>query len=364
MRGSSRVTLRTRRPPLELFRRAGRAPLLGFLSGRKNRARRHIDVCAYLLSIEDVQRAASLFRVLSDSTRLRLLRVLTHDRFNVSELTAILGIAQSSVSRHLGMLKEAALVAEEREGGFVYYRLRNQDAATAPLWAVLSSEFAAGGSDRAAAADAARLQEILRRRREEFDPGADPRQIVPGRSWAAWARALGHLLPALDVADIGCGEGHLTLEIARWARHVTGIDRSDDVLERAKAMAERRQAENVTWRKGDLARVPLRDESIDLAVFSQSLRYATDPERALAETSRVLRPGGRVLILELKQHDQAWVQARFADRRAGFAPPELEGLLQAAGFRAVRLSIGSRQPGNPFVVVIASGTWPPRNRMR
>jgi ArsR family transcriptional regulator len=311
-----------------------------------------------------MQRAASRFRVLADSTRLRLLRVLHHDRFNVSELTAILGIAQSSVSRHLALLKDAGLVSEERAGGFVYYRLRDQDAAASPLWAVLAAEFAEGGADGAAAADTVRMQEVLRRRREEFDPSADPRQIVPGQSWAAWARALGHLLPALDVADIGCGEGYLTLEIARWARHVTGIDRSDDVLERAKAMGERRQAANVTWRKGDLARMPLRDESIDLAVFTQSLRYATDPERALAETSRVLRPGGRILVLDLKEHDQTWVQARFGDRRAGFAPGELEGLLQAAGFRGVRLSIGTRQAGNPFVVVIASGTWPPRNRMR
>jgi len=313
-----------------------------------------------------MQRTATLFRVLADSTRLRLLRVLSHDRFNVSELTGILGIAQSSVSRHLTLLKDAALVSEEREGGFVYYRLRDQDQAHAhaPLWAVLSAEFAAGGGDRATAPDGVRMQEVLRRRREEFDPSSDPRQIVPGRSWAAWARALGHLLPALDVADVGCGEGYLTLEIARWARHVTGVDRSDDVLERAKAMSERRQVANVTWRKGDLARVPLRDESIDLAVFSQSLRYATDVERVLAETSRVLRPGGRVLILDLKEHDQAWVQARFGDHRAGFAPGEIESLLQAAGFRAVRQSIGTRQPGNPFVVVIASGTWPPRNRMR
>ena len=129
------------------------------------------------------------------------------------------------------MLKDAALVSESRENGFVYYRLRDHEPATAPLWAVLATEFAAGGGDEAAEADTVRLQEVLRRRREEFDPSADPRQIVPGRSWAAWARALGHLLPALDVADIGCGEGYLTLEMARWARHVTGIDRSDDVLE-------------------------------------------------------------------------------------------------------------------------------------
>src|SRR3954447_7776363 len=215
--------------------------------------------------MEAVQRAASLFRVLSDSTRLRLLRVLTHDRFNVSELTAILGIAQSSVSRHLAMLKDAALVGEEREGGFVYYRLRNQDPATAPLWAVLSSEFAAGGTDGAAAADAARLQEVLRRRREEFDPGADPRQIVPGRSWAAWARALGHLLPALDVADLGCGEGYLTIEAARFARRVVAVDRSAPVLARAREAASRRGLKNIEWPRGEMEKLPLEDASVDVA---------------------------------------------------------------------------------------------------
>jgi ArsR family transcriptional regulator len=312
-----------------------------------------------------MQRTVTLFRVLADATRLRLLRILSHDRFNVSELTAILGIAQSSASRHLAHLKDAGLVSEERESGFVYYRLRDDEAGpAAALWAMLSAEFAAAQRDRATAADAVRMEEVLRHRREEFDPGGDLRQLAPGRSWAAWARALGHLLPALDVADIGCGEGYLTLEFARWARHVTGIDRSDDVLERAKGLGQRRHVTNVTWKKGDLYRLPLHDESVDLAVFAQSLRYASDAERALSEATRILRPGGRVLILDLRQHDQTWVQARFGEQRTGFVPGELEALLQATGYRAIRHSIGARRAGHPFVVLIASGTWPPRNRMR
>jgi SAM-dependent methyltransferase len=324
-----------------------------------------VSIYAHICYAYRVHRAASLFRLLSDSTRLRLLRALTQDRFNVSELTAIVAVTQSSVSRHLALLKDAGLVGEEREGGFVYYRLRDQEGgAGAPLWNVLSTEFTAGAADPAVAADGARMQEVLRHRRENFDSGGDKRQVNPGRSWAAWARALGHLLPAIDVADIGCGEGYLTLEIARWARHVTGIDRSDDVLERAKGLSERRQAANVTWKKGDLSRLPLRDESIDLAVFSQALRYASNPERALAEVSRVLRPGGRILILELRRHDQTWVQTRFGGQRSGFADGELDVLLEGAGFRGVRASIGARRTGNPFVVVIASATWPPRNRMR
>jgi SAM-dependent methyltransferase len=103
------------------------------------------------------------------------------------------------------------------------------------------------------------MQEVLRLRKENFETHGDARQLVPGRSWAAWARAIGHLLPPLDVADIGCGEGYLTLEAARWARTVVGIDRSDEVLERAKALAARRRATNVEWKKGDLSRLPLRD---------------------------------------------------------------------------------------------------------
>jgi ArsR family transcriptional regulator len=309
-----------------------------------------------------MNRSAAVFRLLADPTRLRLLRVLARDRFNVTELTGILGVAQSGVSRHLGLLKDAELVAEEREAGFVYYRLAHDgeaDGTRRQLWTLLDAQFETAGDDRAAREDDARLQEVLRLREESFDAHGDARQLVPGRSWAAWARALGHLLPPLDVADIGCGEGYLTLEAAAWARTVVGVDRSEDVLERAKAMATRRRLTNVEWKKGDLARLPLRDATIDVALMSQSLRYATDSERALGEAVRVLRAGGRLVVLELKAHDQEWVRARFGSQRLGFAPGELGSLLQGAGLSAVRVTTGTKKAGNPFTVLIASGAKSP-----
>jgi ArsR family transcriptional regulator len=308
-----------------------------------------------------MQRATATFRLLADPTRLRLLRVLAHDRFNVTELTGILGLAQSGVSRHLGLLKDASLVAEQREAGFVYYHLAHEadgDGLRRHLWTLLDAQFEAAADDRAARDDDARLQEVLRLRKEAFDAEGDSRQLVPGRSWAAWARALGHLLPPLDVADIGCGEGYLTLEAAAWARTVVGIDRSDDVLERAKAMATRRRVTNVEWKKGDLTRLPLRDATADVALLSQSLRYATDPERAVAEAARILRDGGRVVVLDLKAHDQEWVRGRFGSQRLGFEPQDLEGLLAGAGLSDVRLTTGTRKAGNPFTVLIASGIKP------
>jgi ArsR family transcriptional regulator len=233
----------------------------------------------------------------------------------------------------------------------------------ATLWTLLATHFDATAEDDIVRADDARLEEILRQRQENFDTHGDPRHLVPGRSWAAWARALGDLLPPLEVADIGCGDGHLTLEISRWAKNVTGIDRSDDRLERAKALAARRHVTNVAWKKGDLLRLPLRDESIDLALFSHSLRYATDPERAVAEAVRAVRVRGRVLVLDLKQHDQAWVRARFGDQRLGFTASELEALLHSARLRNVRVSTGARKTGDPFTVLIASASKPPDSRL-
>ena len=122
-------------------------------------------------------------------------------------------LAQSGVSRHLGLLKEAGLVTEEREAGYVYCRLTDEGRTNGqePLWALLDAQFAASADDRAVREDEARLQEVLRHRKENFETHGDVRQLVPGRSWVAWARALGHLLPPLEVADIGCGDGYLTL---------------------------------------------------------------------------------------------------------------------------------------------------------
>jgi SAM-dependent methyltransferase len=309
--------------------------------------------------------ASALFRLLGDEARLRLLRVLARDRFNVTELTGILGLAQSGVSRHLGLLKDAGLVSEERDGAYSYYRLSPAVHANGhgPLWPLLEAQFAGADSTAAVKADESRLQEVLRLRRENFDQHAGPdtrdgRQLVPGRSWAAWARALGHLLPPLDVVDLGCGEGYLTVEVARWARRVTAVDRSPAVLARAKALAGRRRATNITFKRGDLDRVPLDDGSADAALLSQSLHHATDPAHALAEAVRIVRPGGTVLILELRAHDQTWVRDKLGDRHLGFSDDGLQALLGQAGLVDLRVGVGSRRAGDPFTVLVASGRKP------
>ena len=307
--------------------------------------------------------ASGLLRLLGDETRLRLLRLLSREALNVSELTAILGVAQSGVSRHLGLLREAGLVAEQRAGTFSWYRLapelESSGSARAALWSWLRSEFARVTTD--SRADDARLEEIRRLRQESFAQhggSGDHGQLVPGRSWAAWARALGLLLPAVDVADLGCGEGYLAIEAARWARRVTAIDRSNEVLDRAKALASRRRVRNITWKRGELEHVPLGDASVDIALLSQALHHAAHPDRALAEAHRVLRPGGRLLALDLRRHGETWVKPQLGDAWLGFSDEELRRLIGSAGFHDVTVRVGARRSGDPFTVLIAAGTKP------
>ena len=308
-----------------------------------------------------MKQASSLFRLLGDEARLRLLRVLARERLNVTELTGILGLAQSGVSRHLGLLKDAGLVSEEKDAGFTYYGItpavRGDGGA---LWPLLEAQFDGAAADAAVRADQARLQEVLRLRKENFETHGSPdareaRQLVPGRSWAAWSRALGCLLPALEVADLGCGEGYLSIEASRWASRVIAVDRSDVVLKRARGLARRRHVSNVVWKRGELEKLPIKDATVDVALLSQALHHAHSPVRAVAEAARITVPGGRVLVLDLRTHGEEWVRAKLGDRQLGFDEDELRQMLTEAGLRDVKVGIGARKVGDPFTVLIASG---------
>jgi SAM-dependent methyltransferase len=309
-----------------------------------------------------MKEASALYRLLGDEARLRLLRVLDKDRFNVKELTGILGLAQSGVSRHLGLLKESDLVSEERDGAYSFYRLSPaiKENGKSPLWPLLQAQFDEAAASPLVKADDSRLQEVLRMRRENFEhlgpDTRDGRQLVPGRSWAAWSRALGMLLPPLEVADLGCGEGYLTVETARWAKQVTAVDRSAGVLARAKALAGRKKLTNITWKKGELEKLPIDSATMDVALLSQALHHANDPAESLKEASRILKPGGRLLILDLRPHDETWVREKLGDRWFGFSDEHLSGLLTRAGFSDIRVQLGARRTNDPFAVLLAIGT--------
>ncbi len=288
---------------------------------------------------------ADQFRVLGDETRLRILRLLREESLNVGELIGILGLAQPTVSKHLAELKRVGLVDAARNSGYSFYRILPRDE---QWWETVSAALERMPDTRG---DLVRLQEILHQRSENAE--VRDRFVVPGRSWLAWTRAMKFLLPNLKVADFGCGDGALTVEIAGWAREVIAIDCNPTFLKLAQERAA--GLSNVRFLQEEMDRVSIPNACMDLVVISQSLHYLDDPLPALREAYRILKAGGRLLVLDLLPHGETWVLSQLKHRKLGFEMPQLRKWLREAGFTSVETDTIKQGP-EPFRISIVAGT--------
>ncbi len=299
----------------------------------------------------DVKEVAELCKLLGDVSRLRILRLLRRERLNVTELTGILGLSQSGVSRHLKMLARAGLVTEHREGSWTYYEAFGHG--NRVLDALEPEIIEAPDSD----GDLSRLEQTLRQRRERATaPFCEKEGLpIPGRSWMAWCRALIRLIPAHRVADIGCGEGNLALELCRSVKQVIAVDRSPDVLERARRRIEQSGARNIDLREGEIEQLPIRSGSVDVCVLSQALHHAASPPTGIKQAARILRPGGILLVLDLEPHHEEWVREKLGDLWLGFSEDRLRELFDGAGLRDIDYEALPRQRGEVFQINVTSG---------
>lgn len=299
--------------------------------------------------------APNALRLLADPLRWRLLRLVARERLNVGEATRVLGLSQSGVSRHARLLVEAGLLTEERRGGFTYLAPPAQPpGGLARLWGALDAEWRTA-ADRHG--DDARLAEVLRERAEQAgEEPAGARPAEPGRSWAAWAQALALLVPPLRVVHLGAGRGALTREVARFAAEVLAVE--PDPLAGAAAASALANVPHVRVQTGPLTRVEHPGSAFDLALLAQALGPVEEPRAALAEAARLVRPGGRVLVLDLLPHREAWVRERLGHRRLGLAPAVLERWLADAGLVERRVEAAERRRGNPFTVLMGVGARP------
>lgn len=288
----------------------------------------------------NMDRLTEAFRALGDPTRLRILRLCATARLNVSEVVSLVGVAQSSVSHHLAKLKSLELLQEERQGGYTYYSLAVD--ATHPLSPLIRLAREAEDDH----GDQARLTELLRRREDVHT--LNEKLLEPGQSWRLWSSALASLVPPLDVVDFGCGTGVLSVELARWARRVTAIDRSGSALAQAKERADREGLKNIEFLEADLHALPLPTGKKDLVVISQSLHHVDQHERVLAEAARILKPLGRVVVLELLPHDEQWVKSRLGHLHLGFQPEPLIAAMKAVGLHNAQLTPAPRDAASPF----------------
>jgi len=299
-------------------------------------------------------------RLLADPSRVRMVLLLEREELSVAELQEILAMGQSTISTHLAQLKQAGIVEDRRTGKNILYRLKAFGNGTQQqVLGVLRhavKEIPEAAEDR----DALRL--ALRRRQDKvrsyFDElaGKFGRQYVPGRSWQGLAETFLMLMPPLVIADLGAGEGTVSQLLARRAKKVIAVDNSEKMVEFGAQLARNHRVKNLEYRLGDLEDLPVKKGEADVAFFSQSLHHAQHPPRALAEAFRIVKPGGRVIILDLLKHHFEEARALYADVWLGFSEVDLRRMLSDAGFGNISTAIVHRESEGPhFETILAVG---------
>jgi ArsR family transcriptional regulator len=300
-------------------------------------------------------------KVLSDPSRVRLLALLLDEELSVAELQEILGMAQSRISSQLAILRQAELVRDRREGKKAFYSLRTP-LDPRPL-SLVRAAIAAVTDLPELTDDRAALARSLARRRQQseayfnFIAGKLGKNYCPGRSWESIGHLALRLTPAITIADLGAGEGLISQLLARRAARVWCIDNSPRMVEVGTEFAAKNGLANLTYKLGDIEAVPLPDASVDLAILSQALHHAQHPQKAVAEAHRILRPGGQILILDLKAHSFEKAHELYADVWLGFKESELHTFLQKPGFQQIDVTVVAKEPKEPFFeTLLASGT--------
>lgn len=301
----------------------------------------------------DLQIATQHLRLLSDSTRLRLLFLLETEELSVAELAAITQLAQPRVSTHLARLKEARLVNDRRDGVSVFYRLASEpeDPALAGLWQVLKEQTL----DPLAEQDLERIPQVLAARSgggnwADTVAGDMERHYSPGRTWEATGRALAQLLSLGDVLDIASGDGAMADLLAPRARSVTCIDLSERVTEAGQQRLSSRK--NVRFEQGDMHELPLTDQSIDTVLLLHALTYTNRPDVVFREVHRVLRKGGAVLAVTLARHRHEKAVEPYGHRNLGFEEKELREICGAAELEVVHCAVDTVEKRSPNFAVI------------
>ena len=297
-------------------------------------------------------------RLLADETRLRLLLLLQREELSVLELQEILGMGQSRISSHLGQLRRAGLIQDRRAGKNIYYML-----APVPVHQELATLIAATAREiPEAARDAKALRLLLKNRqdkaREYFNQlaGRFGRTYCPGRTWDGLAHMLLTLVPEMTIADLGAGEGTLAQLLSKRAHRVIAVDNSEKMVEFGSELAKKHGVKNLEYRLGDLEEPPIEAGSVDVALLSQALHHAASPARAVAAAYKILKPGGRLAILDLLQHQFEKARELYADTWLGFTEADLHHFLEDAGFQQIEVAVVARDDQNPqFHTVLATG---------
>jgi ArsR family transcriptional regulator len=309
----------------------------------------------------NLSRTIDTLNILGDESRIRLCALLRERELSVTDLVRVTGIPQSRVSTHLARLREGGFVRDRRDGPRSFYALA---AESIPGTTKAFLDEAAASADPTLEGDQRRLAELDAERRgalPESFAGEMERHYSPGRTWQSLAVGFAALLRLGDVLDVGSGDGAVASYLAPYCHSLVCIDNNPRMIE---AAAERLgRFPNARAEVADVHDLPYRAASFDSVLLFHTLTYAERPQRALEECARVLRPGGRIVVLALDAHEQGDVTAPYGERHPGFKARVLRGLLTRVGLAVTFSDVACREAKKPHfqvVLAIAEKTSPKR----
>ena len=295
-------------------------------------------------------------KALADPCRLRLTAVLLSGEFTVQELTRIMGMGQSRISRHLKILNEAGVLAVKRQGTWSYYRAGEVNSFFAAIRPAFEQELKVlPQRSQDLAAVAAVLEERRRRSQEFFDRHARQwddlaRTLLPLPEYRQ--RLLERVPECATVLEIGVGTGGLLTELTARAAQVIGVDHSPAMLEEARRRLTNGGVSGIELRLGEMNHLPLPDASVGCVVANMVLHHAADPSAVLAEIRRVLKPGGALLLADLARHELDAAREQLADQWLGFDESELTVWLGNAGFTEISIERIAAETGQESVLLV------------
>jgi ArsR family transcriptional regulator len=306
-------------------------------------------------AVSTLSSAVNTLQLFAEPTRVRLMALLEEAELSVAELVTITELAQSSVSTHLGKLRDAGLLRDRRLGASTLYALNdgNMPEGAKQVWSLVKGAI----KDNVLDGDKERCEDVLKvRARSPSWPDAVAGQMErfysPGRTWEATARALFGLMQLGDVLDVGSGDGTMAELLAPRAKSVTCVDHSEKIVEAARARLAK--IENVTVCLGDAHDLAFADRSFDHVMLFNILTQAKTPGRVVSEAARVLRPRGNLAIVTLAPHDHAEVTANYRDVHPGFSPTQLRRMLQKAGLAIDGCDVACREKRPPHFEVVTA----------
>ena len=300
-----------------------------------------------------------IIKLLSDSTRSRILAILKNEELSVAELQDVLDMGQSRISSHLSLMRQANLLIDRKEGKKTFYVLN--EALSESLNDLIESILVAISDSDDVRLDRENLKRVLEKRKQHAEEyfnsvaGRLGKDYCPGRSWEAIGNMLLLLTSKLTIADLGAGEGLISQLLARGAEKVYCVDNAPKMVEFGKALADKNKLTNLEYLLGDIESIPLKDSSVEVALLSQALHHANHPQKALMEAFRILKPNGRVIILDLLEHDFEKTRELYADIWLGFSENKLYQMLKESGFKSIEMNVVSKEEKEPnFQTIIAS----------